>query len=110
MQQNPNELIIQRILGLDEEVKVTLGKLIKEMFKKLGSKQIETIRDLVINIDLEPVNAAAVEESNDLMITELPDPLETVTPPLIASPDLVTLDNPVIGSLSPLFDTPVPVN
>ena len=51
----------------------------------------------------------AVEESDDLMITELPDD-PTVAPPLIASPDLVTLDNPVIECLSPLFDTPVPVN
>ena len=110
VQQKPNELIIQRILDLDIEVQVTLGKLIEEMFKKLGSKQIETIRDLVINIDLESSNQPAVEESDDLMITELPDPLETVTPPLIASPDLVTLDNPVIECLSPLFDTPVPVN
>ena len=103
MQQKPNEPIIQKILKLDIEVQVTLGELIEEMFKKLGSKQIETIRDLVISIDMEfsPSLGATIEESDNFMITELPDTTETVTPPLHASPDPLPLDNPDVKHLSP---------
>ena len=38
VQQELNEPIISRILALDKEVQATLGKLIKEMFSKLGIK------------------------------------------------------------------------
>ena len=107
VQQKPNELIIQRILNLDIEAQVTLGKLIEEMFKKLGSKQIETIRNLVINIDTESSSEATVEESDTFIISELPETAEMVTPPLIASPDPVTHDIPMIQLVSPIYDTPV---
>ena len=111
VQQKPNEPIIHKILNLDIDVQVTLGKLIEEMFKKLGGKQIETIRDLVLSIDMEfsPSLGATIEESGNLMITEIPDTdtMETVTPPLHASPDPLPLDNPDVTHLSPLYDTPV---
>ena len=110
VQQKPNEPIIQKILNLNTKVQVTLGKLIEEMFKKLGSKQIETIRDLVISIDMEfsPSLGATIEESGNCMMRELPDTTETVTPPLHASPDPLPLDNPDVTHLSPLYnETPV---
>ena len=109
VQQKPNAPIIQNILNLDIDVQVTLGKLIEEMFKKLGGKQIEPIRDLVISIDMEfsPSLGATIEESDNCMITEMPDTPKTVTPPLHFSTDPLPLDNPAFNHLSPPFYTPL---
>ena len=112
VQQKPNEPIIQNILKLDTEVQVTLGKLIEEMFKKLGGKQIETIRDLVISIDMEfsPSLGATIEELDNFMITEMPDTTKTVTPPLHVSPDPLPLDNPVAKDVFKLSRIPRPAH
>ena len=112
VQQKPNEPIIQNILKLDTEVQVTLGKLIEAMFKKLGGKQIETIRDLVVSIDMEfsPSLGATIEELDNFMITEMPDTPKTVTPPLHVSPDPLPLDNPVAKDVFKLSRIPRPAH
>ncbi|KAI6660992.1 hypothetical protein LOD99_13715 [Oopsacas minuta] len=110
VQQKPNELIIQGILNLDIEVQVCLGNLIEDMFQTLGRKQIEAIHDLVTNLDLEteetPETDQKVEEIDKFMITESPDITNTVTPPLQASPNLLTLETPVLQKVSPLYESP----
>ena len=91
VQQKPNEAVILNILNLDKDVQITLRKLFVEMLKILDTKQIETIRDLVISFDMEfsPSLGATIEES------------ETVTPPLNPLP----LDNPDVKHLSPPQDS-----
>ena len=108
VQQKPNELIIQGILKLDIEVQVTLGNLIEDMFQKLGSKQIEVIQDLLTNLDPESEETPeACEEGDNFMLTELSDIPDTVTPPLLASPDQLTLESSLLKPASPHYNTPV---
>ena len=58
-------------------------------------------------MEFSPSHGATIEESDNFMITELPDTTETVSPPLHASPDPLPLDNPDVKHLSPLYETPV---
>ncbi|KAI6645637.1 hypothetical protein LOD99_12900 [Oopsacas minuta] len=110
VQQKPNELIIQGILNLDIEVQVCLLKLFEYMFQILDRKQIEAVHDLVTNLDLEteetPETDQKVEEIDKFMMTESPDITNTVTPPLQASPNLLTLETPVLQKVPPLYESP----
>ena len=108
VQQKPNELIIQAILNLDIPVQKTLGKLIEDMFQKLGSKQIEVIQDLLTNLDLESEETSeANEEGDSFMLTELSEVPDTVTPPLLPSPEQLTLESSLLKPASLQYNTPV---
>lgn len=107
VQQKPNELIIQGILNLDIEVQVTLGNLIEDMFQKLGSKQIDVIQDLVTSLDLESEETPEENEGDNFMLTELSDIPDTVTPPLLPSPDQLTLESSPLKPASLQYNTPV---
>ena len=111
LQQKPNELIIQKILSLENEVQVTLRKLIEEMFQKLGSKQSDIIQDLIIESDLDfSETQNEVIDNSDEMI-DLPENPELATPPLRSpepSPaEIPPADKLIIEPISSPFNSPV---